>query len=142
MGIPQEREFDHAAFILDKYAFTQWSKQRGLETEYINSLLRIIERATVIMCTPIQRAYMHEYFTNRRTMTEIAEMYSVNKSTISRTISRGIYSIAKVISCMDSRFDRVVNQFAIGRKEKQARKSLIVNNKKLKGGDTNGPLKP
>ena len=127
MGFPQEREFDYAAFILDKYAFKKWAREKDFDTEYIESLLRIIERSKTIMCTPLQRAYMYEYFTNRRPMIEIAEMYGVNKSTISRTISRGIYTIAKVMSCMDSRFDRVVCQFAIGRKEKKARKQLPRN---------------
>lgn len=52
-------------------------------------IIRALRRAWNTALSPIQRSYLQEYYVNCKTMKQIAELYSVNIGTVSRTLSRG-----------------------------------------------------
>lgn len=59
--------------------------------------IKIVKAALSVM-TIKQRAYTDLYFLHRIKMCDIATMYNVNKSTVSRTIRRGIHRAAQMVT--------------------------------------------
>lgn len=77
-------QLQHAAFDL-------WISSEGEDNRAeIDKLKRILPIILDECVTVTQKTYMMHYFVDRLTATEIAEMYEVSLSTVSRTIHRGI----------------------------------------------------
>lgn len=50
--------------------------------------------------TKTQKCYIMLYYIDKKPMTEIARMFGVNRSTVSRTINRARERLAKAIGCV------------------------------------------
>jgi len=88
-------ELQHAAFDL-------WVSSEGednrVEMERVKRMLPIVLNE---VCTVTQKEYIMEYFVDRLSMRQIAELHDVNPSTVSRTIKRGMdkaYSYLRFVS--------------------------------------------
>ena len=94
MGL-SDLQLQHASFDL-------WISSEGednrVERERVKRMLPIVLNE---VCTVTQKEYIMAFFVDRLTVTEIAEQYGVNKSTVSRTIHRGMdkaYSYLRFVS--------------------------------------------
>ena len=76
-------------FLSDKHQYQEWC-EREEDPSYI---LDHVRKATLFAIenelTDTQRLYITQYIFNCKTMAEIAGIYGVNKSTVSRTIAAG-----------------------------------------------------
>lgn len=72
-------------------AFDLWLNAEGednrVDLEHLKRALPIVLDECV---TVTQKKYIMHYFVERMTVYQIADMYGINKSTVSRTIHRGI----------------------------------------------------
>lgn len=78
-------------YIFDAVAFKQWSHQdRGDNHDDLERTKKLIPIIFNEILSPVQRSYITRYYLMNKSMEEIARDFSVNRSTVSRTISRGI----------------------------------------------------
>ena len=80
--------------LLDKASFEEWSLRENKSTQKINN--KILAQIMLDHLSPHQLKYVTKYYYDGLKITEIAEMYGVNKSTVSRTIKKAEERIAKV----------------------------------------------
>lgn len=81
---------------LDKAAFQNWIKSANdMPDADRTHALKMMSTALREELTEKQRQYITAYYVNGKSMPEIGEMYGVNKSTVSRTISRSLRKIKK-----------------------------------------------
>ena len=76
---------------LDYAAFDLWI--HGEDTDNLVELDRVKRILPMILeecCTEKQLTCIMHYFVDRMTLSEIARLYGVNKSTVSRNINRGL----------------------------------------------------
>lgn len=86
-----ELELAHAAFDL-------WLDGQGEDNRSeLDRVKRILPVVIAECCTDRQKTFIAHYFGDQITMPEIAERYGVRKSTVSRTISRGLNRIYKYL---------------------------------------------
>lgn len=89
MGIPQETPFDATQHKMDRAQYNYWfDKEFGGGDERLDNTKKMLYDAINFELTPVQKQYFTAYYLEGLTMDEIAEMFGVNKSTVSRTISR------------------------------------------------------
>ena len=69
------------------------------DPERRKTLIHAVRVAWNTMLTEMQRIYMHEYYSNRKTMQHIAEEYGVTRGTVSRTLSRARCHLRRVLQC-------------------------------------------
>ncbi len=78
-------------YILDAVAFKQWSQQESGDN--LDDLERAKKCIPIIfdeILSSVQRDYITRYYVEGKSMAEIAREFSVDRSTVSRTINRGI----------------------------------------------------
>lgn len=82
----------------DEWSFMQWllseNDREDEDRDYMKELLRTALQEEV---TPTQLTYIIAYYVEKLSMPEIADRYGVNRSTVSRTINRGMIRIKKVM---------------------------------------------
>lgn len=87
---------------LQQAAFDLWMAAEGEDNRTdIEKARRILPIVLDEVCTVTQKEYIMAYFVDRLNISEIAERYGVNKSTVSRTINRGLdtaYSYLRFVS--------------------------------------------
>lgn len=106
MGIPQEQELDVVKYKQDQQAYNYWfRKQFGGDgdEDSLQKIARLIHKAVEIELTGIQRDYFVAYYFEGMTMAEIADSCGVNKSTVSRTVSRARKRMARVLKYVNPR---------------------------------------
>ena len=88
-------QITHASFDL-------WVAGEGEDNRAdLNKLKRYLPIVLNECVTPIQKEYIMRYFFDRMNIPQIAEQYHVNKSTVSRSIRRGMknaYSYLRFLS--------------------------------------------
>lgn len=90
-----ELQLDHASFNLWLYAERQDNQE---DLKRVKQALPIVLNECV---TEKQRIYMIKYFAEQMSVPEIAEIYGVDKSTVSKGIRRGmknVYSYLRFVS--------------------------------------------
>lgn len=100
MRIPQERTPPSPAELAqDQYAFDIWDMAKNDDTDNVfhEHLRNALRFAIIQELTDQQREYLMAYCYEEKTMEEIAKERGVDKSTISRTISRGMKKLEKVL---------------------------------------------
>ena len=97
MGLPQT--YMPAPFELaqDQYAFDLWNNQGNDNDPAYRHLINAFRIAVRNELTEQQRTYIMAYYYDRLTMEEIAEQFTVNKSTVSRTIKRAEQRLQRVL---------------------------------------------
>lgn len=76
---------------LDRAAFDLWiGSEGGDNLVELNRVKRILPMVLEECCTVKQLTYIMHYFVDKMTMSEIAKLYGVNKSTVSRQINDGL----------------------------------------------------
>lgn len=76
---------------MDRFSLKQWSFQNGESNR--DDLDRAKQLLPVILTevlTEKQRDYILKYFSDGMNIVQIAELYGVDRSTVSRTINRGL----------------------------------------------------
>lgn len=77
-------QLQHAAFDL-------WLAAEGEDNRAdIDKVSRILPIVLEEVCSSTQKEYIMEFFVGRRTVSQIAAAHGVEKSTVSRTINRGL----------------------------------------------------
>lgn len=80
----EEYQLSHAAFDL-------WLMGDGEDNRAeLDKVKRILPIVLEECCTPVQKTYIMHYFVDKMPVTQIAEVYGLDHSTISRTINRGL----------------------------------------------------
>lgn len=78
-------------YKLDKAAFDMWlTAEAGDNLAELSRVRRIVPLVLDECVTVTQKTYIMHHFIDRMSVSDIAEMYGVNKSTVSRTIHRGL----------------------------------------------------
>ena len=95
--------FDLFSFLADKHSFRLWTESVG-EASSNNILKKLIVRVLENELTEKQREYLLLYIVEKKSMQEIAEMYSVNKSTVQRGICGAKKKIMNSLRYADPRF--------------------------------------
>ena len=79
---------------IGRAAFDLWRAEIGtdnqLDTDRLKRMLPVVMKEC---CTEKQQIYITHYFAYRMTTTEIAALYGINKSTVSRTIHAGLHNL-------------------------------------------------
>ena len=76
---------------LDYAAFDMWLMGEGEDNRAeLDKMKRILPIVLSECCTKKQRAYITHYFVNKMTVCEIATLYGIDHSTVSKTIKRGL----------------------------------------------------
>ncbi len=84
--------FDSLDSILSMREF----KSRNTNSYARNKMKKIMISALKTEVTERQRQMLTEYFYNGKNVNQIAEIYGINKSTVSRTISRALNNLRKI----------------------------------------------
>ena len=84
-------------FLSDNYAYQEWAEK---EEDY-SYIMEHIKKATLFAMehelSEAQKRYITHYVLEGMTMSEIADMYSINKSTVSRVIFAGRKNLMQVL---------------------------------------------
>ena len=92
-------QIDEAGGLIIKYARTLAKTHGKINPDlFADEDTKKIVKAAMSVMTIKQRAYIDLYFLHRIKMCDIATMYNVNKSTVSRTIRRGIHRAAQMVN--------------------------------------------
>lgn len=87
----EEYQLIHASFDL-------WIAGEGEDNRAeLDKLKRILPIVLDECCTVMQKEYILRYFVDRMNIPRIAERYGVDKSTVSRTIHRGLDNAYKAL---------------------------------------------
>lgn len=97
MRIPQTYTPSPAELAQDQYAFERWKNQDNNDDPFHRHLVNAFRIALRDELTKQQRTYITAYYYEGLTMEEIAEKFSVNKSTVSRTIKRAKNRLERVL---------------------------------------------
>ena len=82
----------------DRRQFEQWMlTERGDNRKELDRLKEIIPTILEECVTEKQRTYMMHYVVEQKNVCEIAEMYDINASTVSRGIHRGLKRVYRYI---------------------------------------------
>ena len=82
---------DAAELRLNRAAFEQWLQGEGGDNRAeLDRLKRALPVVLAECVTETQRQYILHYFVDRMTQKQIGDRYGVDKSTVSRTINRGL----------------------------------------------------
>lgn len=82
----------------DRRQFEQWMlSERGDNRKELERMKKIIPAILEECVTEKQRTYMLHYFVEQKNVCEIAEMYDINVSTVSRGIHRGLERVYRYI---------------------------------------------
>lgn len=98
-----KEDFDPVQYKLDMVALNNYIQMEQLnerDNKNVKIALRHIIRTKL---TPKQLRYIVEYFYEGKNSVEIAEIHSVNKSTVTRTIRRGLKTINDYLQYSDVR---------------------------------------
>lgn len=110
MGVPQEQKFDAIQFKQDRQAYLYWfSRQFGAadDEDAAQKVSDVIYAAVRFELSETQRRYFTEYYFEGLTMDEIADIHGVNKSSISRTITRAKERMKRVLKYVDPNLFRL-----------------------------------
>lgn len=78
-------------YIFDAVVFKQWSHQEhGDNLDDLEHAKKCIPIIFGEILSPVQRSYITRYYVEGKSMAEIAREFSVDRSSVSRTINRGI----------------------------------------------------
>ena len=84
--------------LLDRAAFLAWSNADGEEnTADLDRACKAIPIILAEYVTPVQRDYIILYFVEQMSTRDIAVLREVSKSTVSRTIRRGLDRMYKCL---------------------------------------------
>lgn len=82
---------DAAELRMNRAAFEQWLQGEGGDNQAeLDRLKRALPVVLAECVTETQRVYIQHYFVDRLKTPQIAAMYGVDPSTVSRTINRGL----------------------------------------------------
>ena len=82
---------DAAELRMNRAAFEQWLQGEGGDNRAeLDRLKRALPVVLAECVTETQRVYIQHYFVDRLKTPQIAAMYGVDPSTVSRTINRGL----------------------------------------------------
>lgn len=87
---------------LDKLPFKDDSFWSSLSSPMRRNTItqdRLVAHLTKNAMTKRQREFLTLHYFEQKTMTEIARLYGVNKSTVSRTIHRAIHKLRRLLDC-------------------------------------------
>lgn len=85
-------------YKLDKAAFDMWlTAAAGDNLAELSRARRIVPLVLDECVTVTQKTYIMHHFADRMSVSDIADMYGVNKSTVSRTIQRGLDTAYKYL---------------------------------------------
>lgn len=76
-------------FLSDNQTFKEWAEQEEDYSYIKNHIKKATLFAMEVELSEAQKRYITHYIIEGKTMEEIAYIYSVNKSTVSRVISAG-----------------------------------------------------
>jgi RNA polymerase sigma factor (sigma-70 family) len=76
--------------------FREWNANEP-DVDFVSHAKRAAATALERELTETQRLYYIAYYLNGISMPEIADMYGVNKSTVSRTLTRATLRMARVL---------------------------------------------
>ena len=83
---------------LDRAGLQAWLRsQAGDNSDRRRRLLRNLPRAVAAELTPHQQQVLELYIDQGMTMSSIAEMLGVNKSTVSRTLKRALQRLERCL---------------------------------------------
>ncbi len=85
MLLPREYKSTPCELAQDQYAYDLWCEE-GSDNLFHRHLINALRVALVEELTEQQHAYIVAYYYDRNTQEEIAKIFSVSKSTVSRTI--------------------------------------------------------
>ena len=89
-----ERDRDVKQWCFDRVSFLAWSNSsngdNAREVAYMKKAVGVILRDYV---TDRQKTYILDMFVNGMSVSQVAEKHNVDKSTVSRTIHRGLKNI-------------------------------------------------
>lgn len=88
----------------DRYSYSEYQKD-GAETnkEAFQRAKRALPEVLKLLPGK-QRTYIYLYFIEEKSTVEIAKLHKVNKSTVSRTINRGLNRIYKIMVIISPEF--------------------------------------
>ncbi len=110
MAMPKEREFDVTQFKQDQQAYKTWFAMQfsaDEEDATAQNLAKLIHKAIQYELTDIQRDYFIAYYLNGLTMEEIGEIHGVDKSTVSRTVTRAKNRIERILKYSSPKLMRI-----------------------------------
>lgn len=85
-------------FAFDKAAFTAWCEAQCDNKDWRRDMtLKMLPLLVKELLTEKQRAYVVSYFYHGKTVEQIVVEFGVNKSTVSRSIHRGLDRMWKVL---------------------------------------------
>ncbi|OUN08367.1 hypothetical protein B5G43_03030 [Flavonifractor sp. An92] len=92
---------------LDRAAFELWVRSDGADNlADLDRLRHVLPLVLEECCTATQQLYIQRYFIDRWSVAQIAAMYGVNKSTVSRGIHRGMDRAHKYLRFLSPLFMR------------------------------------
>lgn len=130
MRLPQAYTPPPFELAQNQYAFDLWNSQGNNNDPAYKHLKNAFRVAIRNELTEQQRTYIMSYYYDSLTMEEIARQFSVNKSTVSRTIRRAEQRLERVLRYAHP---RLLNQSAQGIKSKS-----VYNKAKRKDRNHNG----
>ena len=125
-------------------AFDLWVSSEGEDNRAdLDRLKKVLPIILDECVTVTQKTYMMHYFVDRMTVSEIAEMYEVALSTVSRTIHRGLDNAYKYLRFVSPLFVNVPQRrlnLAEGTKRKKTRgnEKITGYGVRVEGGGTDG----
>lgn len=115
MLLPREYRLTSHELMQDQYAYDLWCEE-GLDGMFYKHLINALHVAIAEELTGQQRAYILAYYYDRNTQEEIAKKYSVNKSTVSRTIRTAEKKLEHVLRYASPRLLKASEQRGICRR--------------------------
>ena len=99
---------DAAELRLNRAAFEQWLQgERGDNRAELDRLKRALPVVLAECVTETQRKYILHYFVDRMAVKEIARLYQLDESTVSRTINRGLDNAYRYLRFVSPAFIKV-----------------------------------
>lgn len=88
----------NSELAMQTIAFQQWMMaSRDRPDEDRSYALKMMGEAVKEELSPIQQTYILAYLVDGHTMQEIGDIYGVSKSSVSRTVNRGIEKLRRVL---------------------------------------------
>lgn len=82
---------DNEEYKLDQAAFNLWLMGEVEDNHAeLNKVKQILPIVINECCTTVQKTYITHYFVNGMSIPQIAKVYGLNPSTVSKTIHRGL----------------------------------------------------
>lgn len=96
MRISRQQTTPLYEILQDRHAFNSW-RDESEEDQFYKHLLNAFRVAIANELSETQRAYIDDYYFCNKTMVEIADEFSVNVSTVSRTIKLAEKRLERVL---------------------------------------------